>query len=277
MPRLTLSTILALLSLMLRVHAEFPEANCETISFTSGRETFAGYVYKPEGNGPFPTVIWLHGHADHLTKTGSSEYRDLAKLYTREGFVLFIPDRHVHDISRSDYSVGLQKLLEQSPKSSATKEKRFLEDTEINARDVTAAVEWLKRQSYVDTAKLTLSGWSSGAAAGLTLSPKRKDFRALVLFSPGLTQWDGNEAFQSKLTQSASACQCPVFLVGATDENVQNFFTVLEKALKDKTGCKAQQYPHGGYDGKQRHSLAINDCDTWGYDVLRFIELAIKD
>src|SRR4051794_11819815 len=106
------------------VRADFVDAQREVIMFRSGHWTFNGYIYKPEGKGPFPAVIWNHGHHEHLTKQQPAEYEELAKLYTRDGIVLFIPDRHVHDISRSDYSRGLQAMLESDAKGEAVKVKR---------------------------------------------------------------------------------------------------------------------------------------------------------
>ena len=38
-----------------------PAHNKQQVTFKSGQLTLAGVVYKPDGPGPFPTVIWNHG------------------------------------------------------------------------------------------------------------------------------------------------------------------------------------------------------------------------
>ena len=62
------------------VRADFADAQREVVMFRSGHWTFNGYIYKPEGNGPFPAVIWNHGHHEHLTKSPPLAYDELAKL-----------------------------------------------------------------------------------------------------------------------------------------------------------------------------------------------------
>jgi hypothetical protein len=38
-------------------------AVAETVTFPSGEITLHGVLYKPEGTGPFPTLIYNHGSA----------------------------------------------------------------------------------------------------------------------------------------------------------------------------------------------------------------------
>lgn len=277
MRHLALSSVLALLSVPLMTRADFVDAKREVVSFNSGRQTFAGYFYKPEGHGPFPAVVWVHGHADHLTKSSAAEYNELAKLYTREGFVLFIPDRHMHDISRSEYSAPLQKLLEQDPKAAATQHKQMAEDFEINARDVTAATEWLKEQTCVDTSKLIFSGWAHGGSLCVLAAEKRHDIRAMALFYTPAGQWGTKSPVQPMFLRAMRSFSGPVFAIRATDDPSPDAFKIVTTELKKKNGSKTQQYVHSGYDNKERNSLAVNDCDAWGYDVLQFLEKALKD
>lgn len=113
----------------------------ETVSYISGKHSFAGYLYTPKGKGPFPAVIWNHGHSGHLLRAGaSSEYEDIARLYVNDGYIVFIPDRHMHDVS-TDYSKELQALLKKKKENSDIKEQKYREYLEINALDVAAAVE----------------------------------------------------------------------------------------------------------------------------------------
>lgn len=273
---LSLSTIvISALMIPALAQAEFTDAERESITFSSGREQFPGYVYKPEGSGPFPVVVWFHGHADGFAKNNPTEYNELAKLYTREGFVLFIPDRHVRSISNAEYSPELQKLITTDPE--AAKAGENAEAWSINQRDVTAAVEWIKQQSYIDPARLTLSGWSTGAALALFYAEEHHDLRSMVLFSPGVQQWKNSKPFQSKLITAMQKCNLPVFLVGAKDDSVQESNQVLGSELKKRSNCKVEEYFHLGADGKQKTSLAINGSDTWGYDVVRFVETTMKN
>ena len=48
-------------------------AATETVTFPSGEITLHGVLYKPEGTGPFPAVIYNHGSAPGMSYNGSIE------------------------------------------------------------------------------------------------------------------------------------------------------------------------------------------------------------
>jgi carboxymethylenebutenolidase len=258
--------------------ADFVDAQREVVMFQSGHWTFNGYIYRPEGKGPFPAVIWNHGHHEHLTTKQPAEYEEMAKLFTRDGIVLFIPDRHVHDISRSDYSLELQKMLNAETKGVAVKLKEAEEEAEINANDVVAAFEWLKSQPYIDAKRVAVSGWSSGACASLAAADKCHGFRAIALFSPRITTWKGNPALQESLLRAVQNASVPIFVVLASDEPESPSTTALTKEVENSTTKhRVETYEHAGYRAQEKTALIVNGVDIWGYDVLRFVQEAIKD
>src|SRR6516165_5877450 len=68
MRRLGLLAVCALLVVGTGAHAPralaaAPQAlfHKQRVAFKSGALTLTGYVYKPDGDGPFPTLLWNHG------------------------------------------------------------------------------------------------------------------------------------------------------------------------------------------------------------------------
>ena len=64
-------------------------------------QTLVGYVWKPAGDGPFPTLIWNHGSFQPGTPMGSEpklmkRLEPLANFYTGHGYLIFFPSRHGH-------------------------------------------------------------------------------------------------------------------------------------------------------------------------------------
>ena len=158
----------------------------QSVSYVSGGVSFPGFIFKPEGDGPFPAIIFNHGHAKNLLKAGGvSEYYALAKLITNDGYVLFIPDRHVQDVAKKEFSTELVKMLAENPDADATEDRRYTEMCEINGRDVATAVQWLRQQSYVDDKRITLFGWGSGATASLSATEVEPNIHALRCFTGG--------------------------------------------------------------------------------------------
>lgn len=159
----------------------------EEVFFVSGNYTLRGYLYRPSGEGRFPVMIWNHGHAGHLAPMPAGEYSALAKFFLNNGYVFFMPDRHV-DITSKDYSEELQKLISQPP-SAEIEARKFHEKLDLNNRDIIAALDWIKTQPYADPNRIVMSGWSSGGMQALSLADQNLGVRACVVFSPGVLSW----------------------------------------------------------------------------------------
>ena len=131
-------------------------------------------LYKPDGAGPFPTVIALHGCGG---LTGRSEpvlprYRDWAERLVKEGTAVLLPD-----------SYGSRGLGPQC------KERR-ISGRRDRVADIVAARRWLAQQSWAMPDRISLLGWASGASALLwAVRPQlpdqvQPDFRSAIAFYP---------------------------------------------------------------------------------------------
>jgi dienelactone hydrolase len=134
-------------------------------------------LYKPEGTGPFPTVIALHGcgglggHSDSVL----SRYRDWAERLLKSGNAVLLPD-----------SYGSRELGPQC----RVKEMHVKARRERVA-DIAASRAWLMKQSWVVRDRVSLMGWANGASALLwAVRPQGAardagpDFRAAIAFYP---------------------------------------------------------------------------------------------
>ena len=70
----------------------FPQKKQE-VTFPGGGLTLHGCIWKPEGNGPFPAVIWNHGSEKNPLPCGPKR---LARAILDHGCVVFFPVRHGH-------------------------------------------------------------------------------------------------------------------------------------------------------------------------------------
>ncbi|WP_018648403.1 dienelactone hydrolase family protein [Bradyrhizobium huanghuaihaiense] len=134
-------------------------------------------LYKPEGDGPFPTVIALHGcgglggHSDPVLP----RYRDWAERLLRDGNAVLLPD-----------SYGSRELGPQCRvKESHVKARRE------RVADIAASRAWLMKQAWVARDRISLMGWANGASALLwavrpqsTSRDQGPDFRAAIAFYP---------------------------------------------------------------------------------------------
>jgi dienelactone hydrolase len=155
--------------------APAPAPQAVEIPLSSG--VLHAQLFKPEGAGPFPTVIALHGcgglgsHSDSV----QPRYRDWAERLLKSGNAVLLPD------SYGSREVGPQCRVK---------------DVHVKARrervtDIAASRAWLMKQNWVARDRVSLMGWANGASALLwAVRPQSAardagpDFRAAIAFYP---------------------------------------------------------------------------------------------
>jgi len=69
-------------------HGRAQGAKPELITFTSGDLALKGFIWKPEGPGPFPAIVWNHG-SEKLPGTVDS----VAPYFVGRGYIFLVPHR----------------------------------------------------------------------------------------------------------------------------------------------------------------------------------------
>jgi len=147
------------------------------VEIPSADLTLHAQLYKPDGDGPFPTVVALHacgGLAGH-SEAVLPRYRDWAEQLLKMGHAVLLPD-----------SYGSRELGPQC----RVKERRVLARRERVA-DVNASRQWLLQQPWAARDRISLIGWANGASAVLwAVRPQlgsrsaEPDFRSAIAFYP---------------------------------------------------------------------------------------------
>ncbi len=173
---LSAATFLALFTVAFAADAaSLPSPHQVDISLGNG--VLHAQLYKPDGDGPFPVVIALHGCgglAGH-SEPVQPRYRDWAEQLLKEGNAVLLPD-----------SYGSRELGPQC----RVKERRLSARRERVA-DILAARRWLLDQPWTARDRISLLGWAHGASAVLwavrpQLSSRNlePDFRSAIAFYP---------------------------------------------------------------------------------------------
>jgi dienelactone hydrolase len=147
------------------------------VDIPSGGGVLHAQLYKPDGDGPFPVVIALHGCgglAGH-SEPVQPRYRDWAEQLLKQGEAVLLPD------SYASREVGPQ---------CHNRERRILARRE-RVVDILAARQWLLQQPWAAHDRISLLGWANGASALLwavrpQLSSRNfePDFRSAIAFYP---------------------------------------------------------------------------------------------
>src|SRR6185295_14814456 len=83
----------------------------ELMTYQRGDATLHGWIYKPEGKGPFPAMLYNHG-SDKVP----GWFPTLGAYWTAKGYVFFVPHRAGHGRSPGDWIVDLQNQFREKEK-----------------------------------------------------------------------------------------------------------------------------------------------------------------
>lgn len=140
-----------------RVVAEPRTPNIHEFNFTSNDGTkLAGSLVFPEGDGPFPVVVWTHGSGPDTRET--PHYAGRAHRLAKSGVASLIYDKR-----GSGQSDG---------------EPRHRSATLI--ADALAAVDAVSRDSRIDPDRIAIGGFSQGAWISPAVAAKDKRVRCVI-------------------------------------------------------------------------------------------------
>jgi carboxymethylenebutenolidase len=240
----------------------------EEVVFPSDGLQLHGFLWKPEGSGPFRAIVWNHG-SEKLPGSQPA----LAKFYTAHSYVFFVPHRRGQGRSPGDY---IQDQVAQAPPGERAQRMVELQHAEVD--DVIAALNYLKSRAFVDPARIAISGCSYGGIQTLLAGERDLGVKALVPFAPGAMSWDQNQLLQDLLIRAVDVARAPVFLVQAENDYSLSPSHVLSKeANKEHKEFQSKIYPAFGNGHQDGHwGFCSTATDVWGADVLAFLEAQMK-
>jgi dienelactone hydrolase len=156
-------------------------AAAEQVEIPQSDTTLHGILFRPEGAGPFPGVVALHGCESLINRTGkmAPHFVDWGERLVAAGLAVIFPD--------SFGSRGLRtqcRVLERKVRSEHER-----------VADANAARRWLEGQPWAIKDRVSVVGWANGGMASLwAVQPHAvphdgvPDFRSAVAFYPGCRQ-----------------------------------------------------------------------------------------
>lgn len=240
-------------------------------------QTLYGWLYVPEGAGPFRAVVWHHGSGLMEGQTDQETREDtLARFYVGNGYAFFTPHRTGHGMSKA---AGTSPVDEEKANCTGANSKQckvgYLEKANL---DCDAAIKWLKAHPNINANRIAVSGVSYGAIQTLLSAEKGQGVRAFIPFSPAAMSWS-NVKLRERMLTAVENANPPIFLIQAKGDYSTGPYEVLGVAVKEKRGLnRAKLYPKFGNTEKQAHHKFAVHCEgneIWGKDVLDFLEAAM--
>lgn len=266
----------------------------QLVKIPSGKFTIYGALWKPEGNGPFPAMIYNHGSDPRVALVAGAQkgYGNLGPFYVKHGFVFLIPLRRGHEfgfnlkaICKSDGALFGDRVNSQVGQGADSHKRNmeFIHQQEVDNLDVEAAVDWLKQQPFVDPNKLVMSGISFGGIQTTLAAEKGMGVKAFIPFAPAAMSWQGIPELHERLKKAMQNAAAPVFLIQAQNDFNTGPSEYLGPVL-DKKGAPNRHKLYPEFVPEQGHRAGHGGFATWpagiaiwSPDVMPFINQAIGE
>ncbi len=149
-------------------------------------------LYRPQGPGPFPAVVALHGCGGLWRDNGqlSTRHSDWGDRLAMSGIAVLMPD-----------SYGSRKLGSQCGVKELT-----VRASRERVADAAAARQWLQSRTDIRADGIALLGWSGGGSTVLAAirrdrrpADERPDFTRAIAFYPGCRVQSESTSFAARL------------------------------------------------------------------------------
>jgi dienelactone hydrolase len=240
-------------------------ATITAIRIPSAEGLLRGWVFRPEGPGPFPAFVWNHGSE----KTPSLDVSTSVGTWFQEhGYAVVLPFRRGASGSEGHFwQDGLP-----SP-ASATYDAAAIAALEAENADVSSAIRWAREQPYVDGARLSVAGCSFGGIHTLFAAEKEQGLRAAVDFAGGAMWWPHSTMIKERLTRAVDNAKVPIFFIQAeNDFSVEPSRVLSQEMTLRHLPHRVHVFPPRGATNRDAHAFCVRNVTEWGPEVLEFLE-----
>ena len=265
------SLVAALIASTLLDQVAFASPNQPTIvSFPNGALTLRGELFMPKEKGSFPAVLYNHGSAPGMLNSQASAV--IGPMFAKNGWVFFMPYRRGQGLSENQgpYIMDEINSAKWSIFGSASKTMVQLLTTD-HLDDQLAALDWLKKQTFVDKNRIATMGNSFGGIE-VILGMAHADYCAGVDASGGAQSWKHSDELQKAMKDAVSKIQKPVFFFQAANDYDLSPSKVLSSAMMNAGKVvQLKIYPKFGNSVNDGHSFPYRDVSIWFDDVFSFL------
>jgi dienelactone hydrolase len=242
------------------------------VSFPSGSLTLKAVLFKPDGAGPFPAVVYNHGSAPGMVS--QQAFDALGPVFVRRGWVFFGPYRRGQGLSGSAGPfIGdeIDKARKQGGVAAgAATMVRLLQTDHLD--DQLAALTWLRNQPFVDPTRIAVAGNSFGGIETV-LGVERESYCAAIDSAGGAESWALAPQLQAAMTRAVRNARAPIFFFQAqNDWNLEPTKVLSEAMTQAGKPFVARIYPAFGRSRQDGHTFGYFGSAVWQQDVFEFLE-----
>ena len=242
----------------------------DTVAFTSDSLTLRGIIYRPEGKGPFPTILFNHGSGTSYTR----EVEAVGPAYAGHGFVFFAPSRRGQWLSAATGQYIVDSLDAIGRLHGAEARDRLLVELMNGPQlaDVRAALAFIKTKSYVQGDRVVVAGNSFGGIVTVFASAQLDGLWAALDFAGAAQTWASAPRLQAAMTDAVTRSRIPIFLGQAENDYDLTPSRALSAAMTKAGKPNVMTiFPPCGASTPEGHSFGYFGGAIWGPAVVAFV------
>jgi len=256
----------------------------ETVVVPSGKLRLKAFLWKPNGPGPFPTVLFNHGSggadADHtagLPMTRAAE--QLAPLFLKHGYAFFYLFRRGQGLS-ADQGPFMQDILQREETAKGKEARQHLQfviATTDHLDDVIAGLKFLRTTQGIDPKRIAIVGHSFGGQLTLLAAERDNAIAAAITISAAAGSWGRSPELRERLLTAVDKASAPIMLIQAAND----YSTAPSYALADELERRHKPhllkiYPPVGKTADDGHNFLYLGIPQLEHDVFGFLDEHLK-
>ena len=250
------------------MHIDGPAISPTEISFPSGGNNIAGFLFLPESNGPVPCLVDNHG-SQLPPGTADLSHPQTAAFFLSLGYAYLFPHRAGYGNSPG---AALAKEVT-APRGTADHDEQMVVRLRRENEDVVAALDYLTTRPEIDSDRIVVMGSSLGGIHTLLALARDKRWRCGLDFSGGASQWKAHPKIKQMLLDAAASLTAPVCLIQPENDfntaPTQEIAALLAELGKPHQGAI---FPKWGTDGAEAHRFCAAGQQIWGPLVAEFLK-----
>jgi len=265
--------------LITNLHAQVLEPP-DTVTVSSGSLLLKGLLWRPSGEGIFPSVVFCHGSYE----TSDSKYDPvqqtsvLGPLFAKNGYIFLGLFRQGTGLSKGQgkNSADLMSKALKENGQQARNEVQMRQLRSNDLQDISSGIEFLKHRKEVDANRIALIGHSFGGSLALLVAENDPTLRAVIVFGAGGYSWNMSPLLRTGLIEAVKRINVPVMLAYA-----QNDYSLTPAyALDSLMTLSGKQhllrvYPQYGKSLTEGHNIIFLKTDFWKEDVFDFLRRSL--
>jgi dipeptidyl aminopeptidase/acylaminoacyl peptidase len=238
----------------------------EEVKFPSSNLVLHGFIYRPQGKGPFPAILYNHGSEE---KPGSKP--ELGEFFSSRGYIFFVPHRRGQGRSPNDSYV--ESLRAQGVAGAIALHETHLEDQ-------LSALTYLKQLSDVDPNRIAVAGCSYGGIQTVLAveanAEQKLGLRAAIDFAGGAESWK-SLSLRSRMVRAVRNATIPVLFIQAeNDYDLGPSRTLAGELEQLGKPHKLLIFPPYGNTHAEGHGVFCSQAtNVWGPAVSSFLDASM--